>query len=109
MTNEPNNEKLLRALGLCAKARRLVIGTPMICEALRGKQKPFLVITAADNAANTQKRLSDKCTFYGVRLTETAIDGEILAAAVGKHAKVSAVAVTDENLCRLVESTMNNN
>ena len=99
-------EKTLSALGLCAKARRLVCGTPMICEALRAKNKPFLVILASDNSENTEKKLTDKCRFYGVPLAHVAADGERLAAAVGKQSRVAAVAVTDENLCRLVENTL---
>lgn len=106
MQNERSTEKTLRALGLCAKARRLICGTPMICDALRGAKKPFLVISASDNADNTSKKLTDKCTFYGVRLVTIESDGDTLAAAVGKKSRVAAVAVTDENLCRLVENTL---
>ena len=109
MENEARNNRLLHALGICAKARRLVIGAAMICEALRGKNKPFLVVAASDNAANTQKKLSDKCAFYNVPLVETELDGETIGAAVGKHTKVAAVAITDEQLCRLVENTMKKN
>lgn len=99
-------QKTLQALGLCAKARRLVTGTPMICEALRGKQKPFLVLTASDNSENTDKKLADKTAFYGVRTARLSCDGEALAAAVGKSGRVAAVAVCDENLSRLVENTL---
>ena len=105
MANE-RNDRIQHALGLCAKARRLVIGTSMICEALRGKSKPFLVVAASDNAANTQKKLSDKCAFYRVPLIGLPLDGEEIGCAVGKHTKVAAVAITDEQLCRLVEKTI---
>ncbi len=106
MANEKRNDRLLHALGLCAKARRLVVGTAMICEELRGKKKPFLVVAASDNAANTQKKLSDKCAFYHVPLVNVSLDGEEIGNAVGKHTKVAAVAITDEQLCRLVENTI---
>ena len=99
-------ERTLRALGLCAKARALVVGTPMICEALRGKRKPYLVLAASANSENTQKRLRDKCAYYGVRIVELQTDGDRLALAIGKQGRVAAVAVTDPNLCRLVESTI---
>ena len=98
--------KTLQALGLCAKARQLVMGTPMICEALKGKKKPFLVLCASDNSENTAKRLSDRALFYGVPMLRLEIDGEVLAAAVGKSGRVAAVAVCDENLCRLVKNTL---
>ena len=104
--NESSVLPVLRALGLCAKARRLIVGTAMICEALRAKQKPYLVVAACDNGPNTQKKLSDKCASYGVRLERVAASGEALGAAVGKSGAVAAVAVTDENLCRLVETAL---
>ena len=78
----------------------------MICEALKGKKKPYLVLCASDNSENTAKRLSDRSAFYGVRMVTVEIDGEALATAVGKSGRVAAVAVCDENLCRLVENTL---
>ena len=106
MQNE-TEEKVLQALGLCARARGLIIGTPMVLEAMRGRSCPRLVLSAADNAQNTEKKLTDKCTYYGVRLEHLACDGERLAAAIGKHRRVAAVAVSDENLCRLVQRALN--
>ena len=100
------NEKILRALGLCARARALVFGTPMVCEALRNAKKPYLVLEVSDNSENTSKRIADKCTFYGVELVRLPFDGDALAGAIGKHARVAAVAITDENLCKLVKSTI---
>ena len=99
-------DKTLLALGICAKARRLICGTPMICEALRGRNKPFLVVEASDNSENTAKRLRDKCSFYGVRIVRLRADGGELAGAVGKSGRVAAAAVTDEQLCRLVCGTL---
>ena len=98
--------KTLRALGLCARARGLVFGTPMICEALQGKVKPAMVLCAEDNSENTAKRLSDRTAFYQVPLVVLPCGGEELAHAVGKSGKLAAVAVCDENLCRLVCGTL---
>ena len=96
-------DALLHALGLCARARGLIFGVPMICDALAGKQKPYLVISAVDNAENSAKRLRDRCAFYSVRLAICDVRGEELAHAVGKTGHLAAVAVTDANLSRLVE------
>ena len=74
----------------------------MVCEALRAKQKPELVVEASKNSPNTSKRIADKCAFYGVELVQIEADGEALARAVGKSGWVAAVAITDPNLCRLV-------
>ena len=98
--------KTLNALGLSARARGLILGTPMICDALQSPRKPRLVVCASDNSENTAKRLSDRCAFYGVPTVMLECDGERLAHAVGKTARLAAVAVSDENLCRLVCGTL---
>ena len=100
------NRAMLFALGLCAKAGKLIYGVPMVCEALK-KQKPVVaVFCAADNAPNSAKRLYDRCTFYGVPLYELQIDGNTLSSAVGKSGRLAALAVTDQNLCQLVLSKL---
>lgn len=92
-------EKLLSTLGLCARARKLVTGTPMVCETLRDKKPPVLaVLEASDTSENTHKKLSDKCAYYGVPLYRLTADTERLGRAVGKTGAVAAVGVTDANL-----------
>ena len=93
---------LLGALGICAKAGKLVCGTPLICEALKAKKTVYLVVEASDNSENTHKRLNDRCVFYGVEKRRLAVDGDRLAKALGKSGRVAAAAITDEQLCRLV-------
>ncbi len=95
-------QKLLSGLGLCAKAGALIYGTPMVCEALRDKRKPCLVLEASDTSASTHKKISDKCNFYQVQHVRLPVTGEDLAAALGKRSTLAAVAVRDENLCRVV-------
>ena len=104
--NLDREERVLRAVGLCRKAQKLVIGTDAVCEAISGRQKPFAVFAASDNSENTDKKLRDKCGFYGVELIPLPATGERLAHAIGKGARCAAVAVTDENLCRLVRKTL---
>lgn len=109
----PEIEKLLTTLGLCARARKLVFGTDQICEAMRaGKKMPYLVIEACDTSENTHKRLTDRCRFYGVEHVRIECDTLELAHAVGKLSAMSAVAITDEGLCRAVKTKLektNNN
>jgi ribosomal protein L7Ae-like RNA K-turn-binding protein len=93
---------LARALGLCARARGLIFGVPMICEAMREKAKPRLVLMAQDVSDNTRKRLQDKCAFYSVSLLILPLDTTTLAHTVGKSSGLGAVAVSDENFCRLI-------
>ena len=97
-------DKLLSTLGLCARARKLVMGTPMVCEAMRDKKTPVIaVLEASDTSANTHKKLSDKCRFYGVPLYRLTADTACLGRAVGKTGAVAAVGVTDENLYHALE------
>ena len=93
---------LLRALGLCRKAGALVCGTPMICSALPDGGI-FAVYEANDTSEGTHKKLTDKCTYYGVRRVVLNVGGETLAAAVGKTGFLAAVAVKNASLAELCE------
>ena len=99
------NKKLLSSLGLCVRAGGVIFGVPRICEALGSQKKgksPIIVLEAKDTSENTHKRISDKCGYYGVRLIRLEIDGTTLGEALGKRTMLGAVALTDENLVRLV-------
>lgn len=102
-TATPDIARLRSGLGLCAKAGALVYGVPLICEALRGRQKPILVLQAVDASQNSAKRLADKCRTYGVRLAVLPLTGDELAAAVGKTGTVVALGVTQAQICRILE------
>lgn len=95
-------EKLLSTIGLCARARKLVMGTPMVAEALRvkGKTPILVVLEAADTSANTHEKLLSKCTYYCTPLYRLPASTEQLGHAIGKSGLVAAVGVTDENLLR---------
>ena len=97
-TNGVEN-KLLSSLGLCARARSLVIGAPMVIESLRkgGADKPKLVLEASDTSENTHKRIADKCAYYNVRLVRLDCSVAELSDAIGKSSAVAAVAICDEN------------
>ena len=65
MTDEKN---LLGIVGMCRAAGKAVIGTPMICEYLRGRAKKrdcgkgevdVIVLEASDTSENTHKKISD--------------------------------------------------
>ncbi len=98
--------KLLSGLGLCARARALTYGTAMVCEALRDRRPPYLVLEASDTSEATHKRLCDKCQFYQVEHVRLPVPGGELAAALGKQNTLAAVAVRDENLCCVVRRAL---
>ena len=94
--------RLLGDVGLCARARMLVRGTELVCDALKaGSAK--LVISAGDNSPNTAKRLHDRCAYYGVRLMLLPATGEQLAAATGRGGVTAAVGITDASMVRMIE------
>ena len=97
--------KLLSAVGLCVKAGKVIFGVPMICDALKrgGKNAPLLVLESSDNSENTHKKIADKTEFYGVRTVRLQCDGATLASALGKTSSLAAVAITDEQMCRMAE------
>lgn len=88
----PSGSGLLGVLGLCARARQLICGTPAVCEAV-ADGSAAIVIEAADTSDNTHKRLTDKCKFYHVDSVRIGESCETLAHAVGKTGSVAAVAV----------------
>ena len=101
MSAPAKEDKLLSTLGLCARARKLVMGTPMVCEALRSRKPPVLaVLEASDTSDNTHKKLADKCAYYQVPLYRLTADTARLGKAIGKTGAVAAVGLTDENLYR---------
>ncbi|MBO5938802.1 MAG: ribosomal L7Ae/L30e/S12e/Gadd45 family protein [Clostridia bacterium] len=106
--SEQNDQKVLRSLGLCARAGKLIFGVPMICEAMRhgGANAPRIVFEAADTSENTHKKISDKCSYYQVKQVRLSCDGATLAAALGKTSTLAAVAVSDRELCRLMENAL---
>ena len=94
-------------LGFAVRARAAAIGVPLVCEAMKkaadgAKNKPFIVLEAADTSANTHKRLTDKAAYYRVPLQQLSLDAASLGAAVGKSAAVGAVAVLDVQLAKAI-------
>lgn len=98
-------ENLLASLGLCARARKLIFGVPMICDAMRrgGKNSPLIIIEASDTSENTHKKIADKSAYYKVRTVRLQCDGAALALALGKTSSLAAVAVSDIQMCRMIE------
>ena len=98
-------KKALSALGLCRKAGGCVLGTDAVCEAMRNG-RIFTVVSPADNAENTKKKITDKCRTYGLPLLTLPVTGEELAHAVGKTGHISAVGIAEENFVSLIRKTV---
>ncbi len=90
------NNRLLGTLGLARRAGKTVLGTDLVCKAMR-RGELLSVILASDASDNTKKRIRDKTAFYGVRLIEIDACSDELGRSVGKSGSVAAVGITDEN------------
>lgn len=98
-----DSRRLLSVIGICAKAGKLIFGTDRICEELRAaKCPPLAVIEASGNSANTTKRLSDRCAYYGIKHYVIEADALSLGYAVGKKKPIAAVGITDMGLLNAV-------
>ena len=97
------------SLGLSSKAGKLIYGVPMIIEAIQKGKKVYLVIEAGDTSDNTHKKLTDKCSFYGVEKMRIDADGVELASRIGKSSSLAAVAITDESFYKMVSKNIVDN
>ena len=102
-----NRDKFLSMLGLSKRAGAAITGTPMVIAALKEK-KIQIVFYPSDASANTQKKITDKCAFYGVPCVKTERTSVEIGNAVGKLGAVCAVGITDKNFSNEL-STLNLN
>ena len=107
MSNTTAEKELLLSLGLCARARKLIFGTDIVCAQLRSDPSEIkLVIEASDTSDNTHKKINDTCAYYGVRCIRVSADALSMGHAVGKGRQVAALALTDGALAQLVLSKL---
>ena len=97
------------SLGLSSKAGKLIYGVPMIIEAMQKGKRVYLVIEAGDTSDNTHKKITDKCSFYGVEKIRIDADGGELASRIGKSSSLAAVAITDESFYKMVSKNIEGN
>lgn len=97
---------LLGFLGLCRRAGRMVLGTPLVCEELAKKKKPDLVLYSSEASEATRKRIENKCRFYGVEAISLSVSTGDLAHALGKRGDLAAIAVTDGGFGRAIRDKL---
>ena len=93
-------DKILSNIGLCNRARGLVVGTDIVLDNVRaGKVK--LVFLATDTSLNTQKKVQDKCNYYGVEVIKS-YSSEELSLAIGKENKM-VIGITNESFLKILK------
>ncbi|CAH0346149.1 YlxQ family RNA-binding protein [Bacillus sp. CECT 9360] len=96
-------QQWMSLLGLANRARKLISGEELVIKEVRsGKAK--LVLLASDASANTEKKISDKCSFYKVPIKRVE-NRSMLGQAIGKEARVT-VAVLDEGFARKLQTLL---
>lgn len=100
-----NCSRLLGALGLAARARKLTFGTELTCEALERGQL-YLVILSKEASQNTLKKVKRSCAENEVDVYEVDIDAQRLAMSVGKKRPVMTLGIIDKNFTDLVQRTI---
>lgn len=88
--------KVLSMMGLCRRAGELIIGTDLVTKKLPSK-KIKLVIYAENSSQNTEKKILDKCSFYGVEVLRAQLNSDEIGQAIGKSGTVCVVGVTNES------------
>jgi len=90
-------------LGLAQRAGKVVSGEGLVVKEVQ-RGRAWLVLLSEDASANTEKKVTDKCAFYGVPLCKVP-DRYVLGGAIGKDARV-VVAVTDEGFARQLQTML---
>jgi ribosomal protein L7Ae-like RNA K-turn-binding protein len=80
-------------LGLAARARKIVTGEELVVKEIQ-RRTVKLVLLSKDASANTEKKITDKCSYY--RIPIRFVDNRYeLGKAIGKEARV-IIGVMDE-------------
>ena len=84
------NDRLLSYLGLCRRAKNLVIGA-QVCEESVREGRSLLVLVATDAARNSLKSVRRAAEEYGVPVRCANRDKEALSKALGRLCAVLSV------------------
>lgn len=91
------SEKALSFIGIAMKAGKVVTGEFSVEKAVKSG-RARVVVVAEDASANTKKRFTDKCSFYGVPCVIVGTK-ELLGKVTGKEFRAS-LAVTDAGFAK---------
>ncbi|MGM8211714.1 L7Ae/L30e/S12e/Gadd45 family ribosomal protein [Virgibacillus sp. W0430] len=94
----------LNLVGLAIRARKCSVGEENIVKDIQ-KNRAKLVLLANDIGAQTKKKLTDKCNYYGVPFAIITEDREALSQAIGKSKRV-AVAILDAGFAAKIKSLL---
>ena len=94
-------------IGLCKRAGKLSVGTPLVTASIRSHQAQLVLLTS-DAAPNAEKRIKDSCNSHSVQLIIVNYTKAELSAAIGQTGEVATVAVLDHNFKKAILSYREN-
>ncbi|MGM9928821.1 MAG: YlxQ family RNA-binding protein [Bacillus sp. (in: firmicutes)] len=98
-----NQPKWASLLGLAYRARKVITGEELVIKEVRsGKAK--LVLLSSDASSNTEKKITDKCSYYNVPIMKVE-NREQLGHAIGKDERV-VLAVLDDGFAKKLKTLL---
>ncbi|MBR5516254.1 MAG: ribosomal L7Ae/L30e/S12e/Gadd45 family protein [Clostridia bacterium] len=99
-------QRLSGMIGLCARARKLAVGTDIAADAVRSG-KALLLMLSFDASQNTKKKVFNCAKYYEVPCYEIPITTADLGHCVGKLGNTAALAVLDRNMTKGILKILN--
>ncbi|WP_456275458.1 YlxQ family RNA-binding protein [Bacillus sp. AK128] len=81
-----NQQPWKSLVGLAARARKIISGEELVVKEIQ-RNKVNLVLLSRDASKNTEKKITDKCSYYRIPLSRVD-DRYELGQAIGKDARV---------------------
>jgi ribosomal protein L7Ae-like RNA K-turn-binding protein len=96
----PTLEPLLRFLGICRRAGKIMFGADAVAKGVfSGEAK--LVLVARDASPRVRRAMENSCLQYGVTLLDPGFSMDELGGAIGRSA-TAAAAVTEKKMAEKV-------
>ncbi|MGM9971780.1 MAG: ribosomal L7Ae/L30e/S12e/Gadd45 family protein [Anaeroplasmataceae bacterium] len=92
--------KKLNDIGLCARARGIILGEELVLEAVR-KGKVYLIFLANDAGQVAQKCITDKAKYYNVPVDNSFSTIE-LSNAIGKENR-KVIGITNKGFAKILQ------
>ena len=106
-----NENKVLGLIGIAKMAGKIVTGTEMTVDAVRGGKKGVkLLLCSADASQTTYKRIKNTAEYYKVPFYTLGSDKEKLAGITGRGGEqISVVGILDEGLSNAIRGYIEGN
>lgn len=90
---------MIKNIGLAYRAKKITLGADETVKAM-SKHKIVLVLLATDASQNTIKKITDKCHYYNIELSQSFHSSE-LSSALGKN-NIKVIGIKDEGFKNII-------